>query len=134
MGSFVLQFYQDTTNNCIFKKILKDIVLFLPAKKYSKYELLLQKSKQIKHWWHDWHQKTQKICEMGRLQPGKTVTTNSIDIVGKGKKLPNRNSNNIVTNNLQNNKPKVIVNHCQVRTCPYFGQYHQPNSMRQTTV
>jgi len=29
-----------------------------------------------------------------------------IDIVGKGKKLPNRNTNNIVTNNLQNNKPK----------------------------
>ena len=58
-----------------------------------------------------------------------------IDIVGKGKKLPNRNTNNsIITNNLQNNKPKVIVNHCQVRTCPYFGQYHQPNSMRQTAV
>merc|ERR1712018_7333 len=57
-----------------------------------------------------------------------------IDVVGKGRKLPNRNTNNIVTNNLQNNKPKVIVNHCQVRTCPYFGQYHQPNSMRQTAV
>merc|ERR1712141_133448 len=58
-----------------------------------------------------------------------------IDIVGKGKKLPNRNTNNvIITNNLQNNKPKVIVNHCQVRTCPYFGQYPQPNSMRQTAV
>ena len=59
-----------------------------------------------------------------------------IDIVGKGKKLPRNNDNIIISkNNLQNiNKPNVIVNKCQVRTCPYFGQYHQSNSMRQTAV
>merc|ERR1712038_5106 len=32
MGSFILQFYQDTTNNCILKKILKDCFIFNTAK------------------------------------------------------------------------------------------------------
>ena len=59
-----------------------------------------------------------------------------IDIVGKGKKLPRNNNNNIISkNNLQNiNKPNVIVNKCKVSICPYFRQYHQSNSMRQTAV
>merc|ERR1712141_984608 len=130
--SFIQQFNQDTTNNCILKKILKDCFIFTSQKiQNMNYYFRSQNNsntggmiairkpkKSVK--WADYN--LEKPLQQIRL----------IDIVGKGKKLPNRNTNNsIITNNLQNNKPKVIVNHCQVRTCPYFGQYHQPNSMRQ---
>merc|ERR1712012_380940 len=137
MGSFVLQFNQDTTTTNYLKIIaFSKKVLRKDFKPQKEYELLLQKSKQFQQLWYDC-QKTQEISQMADHNQEKPLQQiRFIDIVGKGKKLPRNNDNNIISkNNLQNiNKPNVIVNKCQVRTCPYFGQYHQSNSMRQTAV
>merc|ERR1712018_906330 len=137
MGSFVLQFNQDTTTTNYLKIIaFSKKVLRKDFKSQKEYELLLQKSKQFQQLWYD--------CENPRnLSNGliiiKKNLCNKFDLLilwAKEKKLPRNNDNNIISkNNLQNiNKPNVIVNKCQVRTCPYFGQYHQSNSMRQTAV
>merc|ERR1712024_229122 len=126
MGSFVLQFNQDTTTQ---KKSLEKI---LNPKRNMNYYFRSQNSSSHCGMIARKPKKSLKWADHNQEKPLQQIRF--IDIVGKGKKLP-RNNNIISKNNLQNiNKPNVIVNKCQVRTCPYFGQYHQSISMRQTAV
>merc|ERR1712173_134156 len=105
MGSFVLQFNQDTTTTTNYPKI----IAFFKKKSLEK---ILKPKRNMNYYFRS--QNSSSNCGM----------------------IARNNDNNIISkNNLQNiNKPNVIVNKCQVRTCPYFGQYHQSNSMRQTAV
>merc|ERR1712165_392575 len=135
MGSFVLQFNQDTTTTNYLKIIAfskKSLEKILNPKRNMNYYFRSQYSSSNCGMIARKPKKSLKLADHNQEKPLQQIRF--IDNVGKGKKLP-RNNNIISKNNLQNiNKPNVIVNKCQVRTCPYFGQYHQSNSMRQTAV
>ena len=134
--SFVLQFNQDTTYTLIIAKTSIKFLIF--TKKNMNYYFRSQNNSNNGGMIARKPKKSVKWADYNLEKPLQQIRF--IDLVGKGKKLPNRNISNFQiirsNNNLQNtNKPKVIVNQCQVRTCPYFGQYHQPNSsMVQTAV
>merc|ERR1712045_410694 len=136
--SFVLQFNQDTTTTNYLKIIAfskKSLEKILNPKRNMNYYFRSQNNSSDCGMIARKPKKSLKWADHNQEKPLQQIRF--IDIVGKGKKLPrNNNNNNIISkNNLQNiNKPNVIVNKCQVRTCPYFGQYHQSNSMRQTAV
>merc|ERR1712150_175636 len=131
MGSFVLQFNQDTTYTLIIAKTSIKFLIF--TKKNMNYYFRSQNNSNNGGMIARKPKKSVKWADYNLEKPLQQIRF--IDLVGKGKKLPNRNISKfqiISHNNLQN---KVIVNQCQVRTCPYFGQYHQPNSsMVQTAV
>merc|ERR1712223_1642463 len=128
--SFGLQFNQDTTTTTNYPKI----IAFFKKKSLEK---ILKPKRNMNYYFRSQSRKPKKSLKWADHNQEKPLQQiRFIDIVGKEKKLPRNNDNNIISkNNLQNiNKPNVIVNQCQVRTCPYFGQYHQSNSMRQTAV
>merc|ERR1711944_375815 len=107
MGSFVLQFNQDTTTTTNYPKI----IAFFKKKSLEK---ILKPKRNMNYYFRS--QNSSSNCGMIARKPKK-----SLKWADHNQEKP-----------LQNiNKPNVIVNKCQVRTCPYFGQYHQSNSMRQ---
>merc|ERR1712024_372960 len=100
MGSFVLQFNQDTTTTNYLKIIaFSKKVLRKDFKPQKKYELLLQKSKQFQQLWYDCRKPKKSLKWADHNQEKPLQQIRFIDIVGKGKKLPRNNNNNIISKN-----------------------------------